>query len=203
MSELSATGANPNIKGFSPRGLHKNYTKHVKGEANTHTWDCPTCGNVNDNYLPDVCIRCNWSDYNKWDDATFDEATASPDFRGFGWVCPVCENNNVGEFPGYDICVKCSWQDEGLQRDDPDCWGCANYLSLNPARLEYSLLMNEVTRLAALEAQKEHKAIERDISTMYANIDHRTIDGDNRRNEYKAEFERYTAALQAIQEGRG
>ena len=100
------------------------------------TWICPTCGNTNyaNENTPDVCIRCNWDEFNKWDGVVFNDAVNDPDWKGFGWQCPCCENYNSGELPEYDVCPLCGWEDDGVQLDDPDYRGGANKESLNEAR---------------------------------------------------------------------
>jgi len=52
----------------------------------------------------------------------------------FKWICPVCGNYNMGETPSHDVCIRCEWEDDHLQRDNPDYDGGANYVSLNQYR---------------------------------------------------------------------
>lgn len=44
--------------------------------------------------------------------------------------CALCGE----EVDRYDICETCEWQDDDLQRDDPNFRGGANKMSLNEAR---------------------------------------------------------------------
>lgn len=86
---------------------------------------CNICGNTN--YVDGVankCVACNWMQY-------------AGDTHGFRWDCPVCDNKNMGDYPEYDVCPLCNWEDDHLQRDDPDYWGGANDLSLNDYRAEW------------------------------------------------------------------
>ena len=52
-------------------------------------------------------------------------------------ACPCC-GAKVFEYIGeYEICDVCDWEDDPLQRDDPDDDLGANTLSLNQYRDEY------------------------------------------------------------------
>ena len=54
------------------------------------------------------------------------------------WPCPVCGYLVFGEPPGsYSICEVCNWEDDNIQRSDPDYKGGANSISLNEARQNY------------------------------------------------------------------
>ena len=37
----------------------------------------------------------------------------------------------------YEVCPVCGWEDDGLQRDNPDYAGGANRMSLNEAKVAY------------------------------------------------------------------
>ena len=50
------------------------------------------------------------------------------------WICPVWGSQCLGDLPDFDICENCGWEDDPLQRDDPDYDGGANEMSLNEAR---------------------------------------------------------------------
>ena len=51
--------------------------------------------------------------------------------------CPVC-GRGAFEAPGrFEICEFCGWEDDPVQRRDPDFAGGANHLSLRQARLVY------------------------------------------------------------------
>ena len=52
-------------------------------------------------------------------------------------VCPVCGQHRFEEKGGYEICPICGWEDDPLQRREPDLAGGANKLSLNEARKEW------------------------------------------------------------------
>jgi rubrerythrin len=49
--------------------------------------------------------------------------------------CPHC--GAALDRPDYEICPVCGWEDDPVQRRDPDFAGGANTLSLNEARREY------------------------------------------------------------------
>lgn len=52
-------------------------------------------------------------------------------------ICPVCGKytfDNPGE---YDTCPVCGWEDDVIQRLNPDEDCCANQMSLNQAREAY------------------------------------------------------------------
>ena len=52
-----------------------------------------------------------------------------------GTTCPVCGLENAFEEPGiYDICQRCNWEDDPLQRTNPDFPGGANRMSLSVAQ---------------------------------------------------------------------
>ncbi len=48
------------------------------------------------------------------------------------YPCPVCGALTLEE--EYDICPVCNWEDNDIQRDNPDWDGSANEMSLNEAR---------------------------------------------------------------------
>lgn len=52
-------------------------------------------------------------------------------------LCPVCKKHYFSELNAYEICPICGWEDDKLQRKDPDMKGGANKLSLNEAIKEY------------------------------------------------------------------
>lgn len=45
--------------------------------------------------------------------------------------CPVCGNISFEEEDDYDICPVCKWENDPLQRLEPDFPGSANHMSLN------------------------------------------------------------------------
>lgn len=51
-----------------------------------------------------------------------------------GQICPVCRKHTFKEDNGFEICPVCKWEDDGVQRDDPDYPGGANHISLNEYR---------------------------------------------------------------------
>lgn len=53
-------------------------------------------------------------------------------------LCPVCGRHYFTEKDAYEICPVCGWEDDKVQRQDPDYRGGANRMSLNEARQKYS-----------------------------------------------------------------
>ena len=51
--------------------------------------------------------------------------------------CPCCGKYEFEEIDFYEVCPICGWEDDPLQRDDPDYEGGANELSLNQHRAKY------------------------------------------------------------------
>lgn len=49
-------------------------------------------------------------------------------------ICPCCGQHKFEEADFYEICPVCGWEDDGIQRDDPDYTGGANEMSLNQAK---------------------------------------------------------------------
>ena len=58
-------------------------------------------------------------------------------FFGDKYRCPVCRKHTFDRINSYEICPVCGWEDDPVQRKDPDFRGGANKLSLNEAREEY------------------------------------------------------------------
>ena len=56
-------------------------------------------------------------------------------------LCPVCKKHVFTE--NYEICPICDWENDPVQRKDPDFAGGANKLSLNDAIKEYEDKANE------------------------------------------------------------
>ncbi len=50
------------------------------------------------------------------------------------YKCPCCGEKALDEEGHYDICSTCGWEDDPIQRKDPDYDGGANIMSLNQAR---------------------------------------------------------------------
>ena len=49
--------------------------------------------------------------------------------------CPCCGTSDVFD---YDLCDVCSWENDPIQRRNPDYEGGANEISLNEARKAYN-----------------------------------------------------------------
>lgn len=54
-----------------------------------------------------------------------------------GQICPVCGKHTFEEDDNFEICPICGWEDDGVQRDDPDYEGGANGVSLNQYKVRY------------------------------------------------------------------
>ena len=48
--------------------------------------------------------------------------------------CACCGEYTLEKKSMFDICPVCGWEDDGVQNDDPDYGGGANYISLNEAK---------------------------------------------------------------------
>ena len=53
------------------------------------------------------------------------------------YQCACCGQATITEPDFYEICSVCGWEDDEVQRDDPDYQGGANQMSLNEARAAY------------------------------------------------------------------
>ena len=53
-------------------------------------------------------------------------------------TCPCCGRYRFKEKGAYEICPVCGWEDDPVQRRDPDFAGGANALSLNKAIQKYN-----------------------------------------------------------------
>ena len=54
--------------------------------------------------------------------------------------CPCCGMpNQLEEEGGYEICLVCGWEDDEIQRDEPDYdYGANGSISLNEARKKWA-----------------------------------------------------------------
>ena len=57
--------------------------------------------------------------------------------------CPCCNEKAFEDAGGFDICEFCGWQDDPLQREDPDDNMGANVMSLNEARVVWATNKNK------------------------------------------------------------
>ena len=74
-----------------------------------------------------------------------DNAAAEEWITVKGQICPVCGKHTFEEDGNYEICPVCGWEDDPIQKDDPDLAGGANDLSLNQYREEYQKRMETYT----------------------------------------------------------
>jgi hypothetical protein len=75
-------------------------------------------------------------------------------------ICPCCKKGEIEGLGDYDICPVCGWEDDPVQRKDPDFEGGANDISLNQCVLAYSkgLYLNKaIIKQRNLEYTKEMK----------------------------------------------
>lgn len=85
--------------------------------------------------------------------------------------CPVCGKYEFPEKDSFNICPICGWEDDGVQNDDHNCAGGANSLSVNEARIEFFLLTNESTNVAADECRKVYDEECGEIYEKYDGLD--------------------------------
>lgn len=52
-------------------------------------------------------------------------------------LCPVCGKHEFEEEDFFEVCPICGWEDDNIQRDDPDYEGGANNMSLNDYRKKW------------------------------------------------------------------
>jgi len=108
---------------------------------------CPVCGQYEferkDDF--DVCEVCEWEN-----DGV---QLSDPDYEGGAnyvslnqylkqWnnrICPCCYQHHFEYDNNFETCPVCKWQDDGVQRDDPDYPGGANKLSLNQFRAQWQM----------------------------------------------------------------
>lgn len=67
-------------------------------------------------------------------------------FRNFfsnRFRCPVCGKHWFSEAGAYEVCPVCGWEDDPVQRREPDFEGGANELSLNQYRSRYQEELHE------------------------------------------------------------
>lgn len=54
------------------------------------------------------------------------------------YMCPCCGYKTLGEESGqYEICLVCFWEDDPLQREDPNDEGGANKVSLKTGQQNF------------------------------------------------------------------
>ncbi|MBQ1422206.1 MAG: hypothetical protein II035_03700 [Firmicutes bacterium] len=59
------------------------------------------------------------------------------------YLCPVCGKHHFMERGAYEICPVCGWEDDPVQRREPDFEGGANELSLNRYKARYEEGLHE------------------------------------------------------------
>jgi hypothetical protein len=113
-------------------------------------------------------------------------------------ICPVCGDHYFEEPQDFDVCPICGWENDGVQRAQNDFWGGANDLSVNEAKVMYSLLHNEGTKGKASEILDKYKQRRIEIYTLYRGIDHRTTEGEKFRNAFAEAHNDLIIALEKL-----
>ena len=60
--------------------------------------------------------------------------------------CPVCGKYEFEQDSDFDVCEICGWENDGVQLDDPDYAGGANWVSLNRAIENYKSIGKIMSR---------------------------------------------------------
>ena len=55
-------------------------------------------------------------------------------------ICPCCREHYFEFEDFYEICPVCGWEDDNLQRKDPDYKGGANKNSLNEYKIKWEMI---------------------------------------------------------------
>lgn len=53
-------------------------------------------------------------------------------------TCACCGQQTIVGLDCFEICPVCNWEDDAVQRDDPEFQGGANQMSLNEARAAFA-----------------------------------------------------------------
>lgn len=53
------------------------------------------------------------------------------------YQCACCEKYTIIEIDNFEVCPVCGWEDDGVQRDNPEYPNGANRISLNQAKEAY------------------------------------------------------------------
>jgi hypothetical protein len=78
-----------------------------------------------------------------------------------GIACPVCGRECFADDDDYDVCDTCGWENDGVQRDDHDYHGGANWLSVNQAQAnweKHGKIMTEQDKQERAEFYRKHIA---------------------------------------------
>lgn len=90
-----------------------------------------------------VCVDWACPDLDGWKEIT-DKVTYIPVYSDKDMKCPVCRKYVFPGFNSLEICPICGWQDDWLQKKDPNYAGGANKYSLNDARKRYIEIDNKI-----------------------------------------------------------
>ena len=82
--------------------------------------------------------------------------------------CACCGEKTL-EHKMHDICPVCGWEDDGVQNDDPDYRGVANFISLNEAKKAWveGENLNVVIEEAVIEYRKQQEIAEATAKITY------------------------------------
>lgn len=115
-------------KGISSQNsYYQNLLKSGKGGASS----CIECGQCEQSCPQHLPIKALLKDVS----ALFDKVSVNK--NNDDKLCPVCKKHYFEQVGAYEICPVCGWEDDKIQRQDPDFVGGANKLSLNQAIKEY------------------------------------------------------------------
>ena len=114
--------------------------------------------------------------------------------------CPVCGKYEFSGENSFDICPVCGWENDGVQADNHNYAGGANYLSVNEARIEFFLLKNIETQEAAIKRRQEFEEEYHKLQRKYAglNYDKEPIKVAQRKAELDDARQRYVNDLNCI-----
>lgn len=86
--------------------------------------------------------------------------------------CPVCGKYEFSGENSFDICPICNWENDGVQVDNHNYTGGANYLSVNEARIEFFLLKNIGTKKATMRCRQKFEEEYHKIQRKYAGLNY-------------------------------
>ena len=170
LDNLSATGTNPDLPGFTDKNLDKHFgssfdSDHVnqyphftKKQYAQRAHDLVMAA-VGDNILG---YKTASGDIVRFDESTNDSVKGTRNGKepclsqmkehaiSNGSCqemevqqmikCPVCSRYEFEADNDFDVCDVCGWENDGVQFDDPDYRGGANRVSLNEARVKWQKL---------------------------------------------------------------
>ena len=114
--------------------------------------------------------------------------------------CPVCGKYDFPEENSFDICPICGWVNDGVQTDNHNYAGGANYLSVNEARIEFFLLKNIGTQKTTIKCRQKFEEEYHKIQSKYAGLNYNKepIKAEHRSAELEEARKKYVNALNCI-----